>query len=92
MTKQEFRQFDSHLAQQETHAKRRRLKLREDFINEKAAYPIGSVVKVDNNAKIQDLIIKGYDIDENLLLIPIFETLQGKKVFTYRPTILDLVK
>lgn len=92
MRKQDYRQEYEHWNKQETHAARNKQKLKEEFIKHNAPYPIGSKVKAENNKTVGEFIIASYDMDKNLMLSPVFETLEGKKVFMSRPIIFELIK
>jgi hypothetical protein len=92
MTKQEYRQQDTHWLKQENYAARQRRKLKAEYISKHAPYPIGSKVRAENNNKEGVFIIASYDLDETLKLSAVFETLEGKAVFMSRPTILELLK
>lgn len=62
--------------------------IKNKYIESNAPYPIGSIVTVADTNKSQDLRITGYDIKEGVL-IPRFETVEGKNVFVSRPVIIE---
>ena len=60
---------------------------RNEYIKANAPHPIGSIVEIEDRGKTHNARIKSYEI-LNGLLIPEFETLDGKCLFVSRPIIL----
>jgi len=94
MKKQEYRQAVNYYTQQINQTNISIAMIKAEYIQANAPYPLKSIVKVLHSRKDtpEELVIASYNIGEKLELIPVFETKEGKAVFTSRPVILELVK
>ena len=60
---------------------------KKQYIEANAPYPIGTKVKIEYKGIIKDAVISGYKINKNSLE-PQFNDLNGKKLYTFEPTII----
>ena len=92
MTRQKYLQAIAYWQKQVSYANAQKEKVKIDYIKANAFYPIGSELKIDHIGKEKNVRIQSYDIDENGVLFPVFETLEGKALFVEKATIIDLLK
>ena len=88
MKKQEYAQQLAHYQNRINKNQRKLNQAREEYIKANCEYPIGTELLIGDYGKEHEVRIQSYDIDENYVLKPVYETLEGKVHFTDKPTII----
>jgi len=92
MTKQSFMQLRAYYLLQADKAQKAISDAEKEYIKANATYPVGSELKIDHIGKERLVRIQSYNIDENGVLIPVFETLEGKSLFIEKATVIGFLK